>query len=95
MRYLGLDAPGDDTKDARFKEPHFVAVVGYASASKVIREAIITCDDPKQAQQFTVVSGRIADVDCGYRSVSERPHFVQPELSVGSGYGDSYDSDRS
>ena len=52
MRYLGLDAPGDDTKDARFKEPHFVAVVGYASASKVIREAIITCDDPKQAQQL-------------------------------------------
>ncbi len=48
-RYVGLQVPPDDIKDARLKEPHVVAVVSYASEAKVIREALITCDDPKQA----------------------------------------------
>jgi hypothetical protein len=50
MRYAGLNVPPDDTKDARLKEPHVVAVVTYASGTKVIREGLITADDPKQAQ---------------------------------------------
>jgi hypothetical protein len=50
QRYVGLDAPEDDVKDARLKEAHVVAVMTYASAAKVIREALITADDPKQAQ---------------------------------------------
>jgi hypothetical protein len=49
-RYAGLEVPVDDVKDARLKEPHVVAVVSYASAAKLIREALITCDDPKQAE---------------------------------------------
>ena len=49
QRYAGLDVPPDDTADKRLKEPHVVAVLTYASADKVIREALITCDDPKQA----------------------------------------------
>ena len=48
-RYVGLDAPADDTKDARLKQPNVVAVVTYASESKVIREALVTCDDPRKA----------------------------------------------
>ncbi len=50
IRYAGLEVPPDDIKDVRLKEPHVVAVLSYASAAKVIREALITCDDPKQAQ---------------------------------------------
>ena len=50
MRYAGLDVPADDSADARLKEPHVVAVLTYASSSKVIREVLITADDPKQAQ---------------------------------------------
>ena len=50
QRYAGLEVPEDDVKDPRLKEAHVVAVLSYASASKVIREALITCDDPKQAQ---------------------------------------------
>jgi hypothetical protein len=50
MRYAGLDVPEDDIKDARLREPHVVGVLTYASDAKVIREALITCDDPKQAQ---------------------------------------------
>jgi hypothetical protein len=45
LRYVGLEAIDDE----HLKEPHMVAVLTYASESKVIREALITCDDPKQA----------------------------------------------
>jgi hypothetical protein len=49
MRYAGLEVPEDNHKDARLREPHVVAVLSYASDAKVIREALITCDDLKQA----------------------------------------------
>ena len=50
MRYAGFEVPEDDANDARLKEPHVVAVLTYASAERVLREALITSDDPKQAQ---------------------------------------------
>jgi hypothetical protein len=49
LRYVGLEVPPDDTGDARLKAPNVVAVLTYASAERVIRETLITCDDPKQA----------------------------------------------
>ncbi len=49
-RYVGLEVPPDDASDKRFKEPHVVAVLTYASEDRVIREALLTYDDPKQAQ---------------------------------------------
>jgi hypothetical protein len=49
MRYVGLEIPPDDAEDARLKEPRVVAVVSYASSEGVIREALVTCEDPKQA----------------------------------------------
>src|SRR5258706_5966088 len=49
IRYVGLEVPPDDTTDSRLKDPHVVAVLTYASAERVIREALITCDDPKRA----------------------------------------------
>jgi len=49
QRYAGLEVPPDDTKDARLKEPHVVGVITYASGERVIREALLTSDDPKQA----------------------------------------------
>jgi hypothetical protein len=51
-RYAGLEAPPDDAEDARLKEPHVVAVLTYASAEKVIREALITCADTTRAQSL-------------------------------------------
>ena len=50
LRYIGLEVPADDVRDARLKAPNVVAVLTYASAERVIREALITCDDAKQAQ---------------------------------------------
>jgi hypothetical protein len=49
QRFVGLDVPADDVKDARLKEPHIVGVIEYASEDKVLREALVTCDDIKQA----------------------------------------------
>ncbi|HYW48738.1 MAG TPA: hypothetical protein VE959_38090 [Bryobacteraceae bacterium] len=49
-RYAGLEVPPDDTADPRLKQPGVVGVLSYASASRVIREALLTCDDPKRAQ---------------------------------------------
>jgi len=50
MRYVGLEVPEDDAADTRLKEPHVVGVLTYASAERVMREVLITSDDPKQAQ---------------------------------------------
>ena len=50
LRYAGLEVPPDDTGDVRLKAPNVVAVLTYASAERVVREALVTCDDPKRAQ---------------------------------------------
>jgi hypothetical protein len=52
MRYAGLEVPADDATDARLKDPHVVATLTYASAERVLHEALITSDDPKQAQSL-------------------------------------------
>jgi hypothetical protein len=52
MRYAGLEVPADDAPDARLKDPHVVAALTYASAERVLHEALITSDDPKQAQSL-------------------------------------------
>jgi hypothetical protein len=44
MRYVGFDVPTTE------KDPHLVGVLTYASAEHVLREVLITSDDPKQAQ---------------------------------------------
>jgi hypothetical protein len=49
MRYAGFEVPPDDTKDARLNDRHVVGVLSYASAEKVFRQALITCEDPKLA----------------------------------------------
>lgn len=49
-RYVELEVPPDDNKDARLKQPNVVGVLIYASEDRLIREALVTCDDPKQAQ---------------------------------------------
>lgn len=51
-RFAGLETPPDDTTDARLKDPHVVAVLSYASAERVMREALLTCDDPKRAEAY-------------------------------------------
>lgn len=51
-RYTGLEVPPDDSREARLRDPHVVGVLEYASEDEVIREALLTCDDEKRAQQL-------------------------------------------
>jgi len=48
-RYVGFAASPDDSTDARLKQPNVVGVITYAAGDRVVREALITCDDPNQA----------------------------------------------
>lgn len=48
-RYAGLYVPPDDAADARLRDKHVVAVLSYASAGGVLREALLTCDDIARA----------------------------------------------
>jgi hypothetical protein len=49
QRYAGIEIPADDVPDARLKAPNVVGVLTYASADRVIREALITSDRKEQA----------------------------------------------
>jgi len=49
-RYVGLDVPADTETDARLKQPNVVAVLTYASESRLIREALLTSDDRELAR---------------------------------------------
>src|SRR5258708_991454 len=51
-RYAGFEAPPDDAADARLNESHVVGVLTYASEEKVIREALITCDNQRRAKEL-------------------------------------------
>ncbi len=75
-RYVGLEVPPDNTADARLKQPNVIAVLSYASEDRVLREVLLTSDDPKQAQLLR----SYADVT---RSVSmvERPPVAAPPNS--------------
>jgi hypothetical protein len=44
--------PADDTPDARLKEPRVVAVLVYAAEDRILREALITDDQPAEARQM-------------------------------------------
>ena len=48
-RYVGLEVPPDDAKDARLKQKNVVAVLSYASEDRVLREVLLTCDDAERA----------------------------------------------
>jgi hypothetical protein len=48
-RYVGLDVPSDEISDTRLKQPNVVAVLTYASGERVLREALLTCDNADQA----------------------------------------------
>ncbi len=48
-RYAGLEVPEDDAKDARLKQPNVIAVITYASADRVLHEALLTSDSRDQA----------------------------------------------
>ena len=87
-RYVGLDVPPDDVKDPRLKEPHVIAVFIYASGDRVIREALLTCDDPKQAQllrSYFDSTRTLTDIDAAPRhtlKLSIRQNYPSPPGTI-------------
>jgi hypothetical protein len=83
-RYVGLEVPPDDASDVRLKEPHVVSVLTYASEGRVIREALLTCDDPKQAQllrSFADVTREVALVEGPFQKGSEPSRTIKISFS--------------
>jgi hypothetical protein len=56
-RYVGLEVPPDDASDTRLKQKNVVAVVIYASQERVLREALLTADNPTQAAEMRQYEG--------------------------------------
>ena len=74
-RYVGFEAPPDDTSDARLKQPDVVGVLTYASEGRVIREVLLTCDDPRQAQllrSYADTPVRLDDLDLAHAQLPPR-----------------------
>ena len=72
LRYAGLEVPPDDASDARLRNPRVVGVLTYASAERVIREALLTCDDPVRATELRSYADTVRTV-----TVAERPRAVR------------------
>ncbi|HEY2016752.1 MAG TPA: hypothetical protein VGH38_24780 [Bryobacteraceae bacterium] len=72
QRYAGLDVPPDDTTDARLKDPKLVAILGYASADKVIREVLVTCDNRERAAILRSYSDSTRTLTIVERSAGEQ-----------------------
>jgi len=68
-RYVGLEVPEDDAKDTRLRAPNVVGVVTYASGEHVIREALITSDSAKQAQELRSFADTSRTVTYSNRSI--------------------------
>ena len=65
-RYAGLEVPPDDVNDVRLKEAHVVAVLSYASGDRVIREALLICEDPQRAsllRSYSDSTRTLIDID--------------------------------
>jgi hypothetical protein len=85
LRYVGLEVPPDDIQDARLKAPNVVAVVTYASAERVIREALVTCDDAKQAallRSFADSSRTVSYAGRSLRIAISQNYPSQPETAT-------------
>jgi hypothetical protein len=84
LRYVGLEVPPDDVSDARLKAPNVVGVVTYASGERVIREALVTCDDPKLSQllrSFADATRRIS-LSEGIINLSISQNYPSPPKTV-------------
>ena len=94
-RYAGLGVPPDDVKDARLKQPNVVAVLTYASAERVLREALITCDDPKRAAQlrsFADEERTLSMVEGPPAAAAAKGKPVEPSHTLKVSFSESYPS---
>jgi hypothetical protein len=91
-RYVGLEVPPDDTKDARLKQPNVVAVLSYASEDRVLREALITCDDPNQAAQLRSYADESRSVAMVEGPIAPGAKSPEPSRTLRLVFSDNYPS---
>jgi len=94
-RYVGMEVPPDDTKDVRLKQPNVVAVLSYASEDRVLREALITCDDPKQAAQmrsYADESRSVSETETAPARLAPAAKPGEPSRSLRILFSDNYPS---
>lgn len=95
-RYAGLEVPPDDTRDARLKQPNVIGVLTYASEDRIIREALLTCDDPRRAAQFrsfadeTRELSMLATAAAGTAAAKGKPR--EPSGTLKLSFSESYPS---
>jgi hypothetical protein len=80
-RFAGFETPPDDATDKRLTEPHVVGVLTYASAERVIREALLTCDDPQRAESFRSFADATRELAVAEGPVPAAKGKTQPEPS--------------
>ncbi len=86
-RYIGLEVPDDaanDTQDARLKQPNVASRLIYAAEDRIIREVLVTCDDPKQAQLMRSFADTTRTVSwvAGVLKLSFRQNYPSPPNTV-------------
>ncbi len=84
LRYVGLEVPSDDPLDRRLGAPNVVAVLTYASAEGVIREALLTTDNSDQARYLRSYADETRAVTIAEVASSLKPDVPSenPALSV-------------
>jgi hypothetical protein len=95
LRYVGLEVPPDDTRDARLKDSHVVGVLIYSSADAVLQEALITADDPKQAailRSYADATRTVTMTENGNDGANEKVGASRPNLSVSVAIKQNYPS---
>jgi hypothetical protein len=91
-RYVGFEAPPDNGPDKRLNDAHVIGVLTYASEERVIREALITCENADRARLLrsywdqtravTLVEGTIPSIRITFRSNDPGKAPVTTELIV-------------
>jgi len=83
-RYVGFEVPPDDTSDARLKQPNVASRLIYAAEDRIIREVLVTCDDPKQAQLMRSFADTTRTVSwvAGVLKLSFRQNYPSPPNTV-------------
>ena len=84
-RYVGLEVPPYDTKDARLKQPNVIAVLTYASDSRLVREALLTSDDRQQAQLLRSFADVTRTLSVGAPGKAGKPsHIIKVSFTENS-----------
>jgi hypothetical protein len=85
MRYVGLEIPPDDVNDWRLRQPNVAAILSYASETRVIREALVTCETSQQAQLLRSYADvtRVVALEEGRAAVSmEKGQAWTPPIQI-------------